>query len=877
MPNGLETANRTSQNPAVNQPVHGLETASPTRAATVSTAPPTGIGAGAAPLGVDSLNRGREDLNGHDALGIEPGLQQGALLNINENAGQTTTARTAAAVAERSPYGTVDLDAQLTQVRELHRGLVGEVRHVLSPQNMVSPGGEHGFDNELAADFTVPAELRGLVEVDLPANTPGTFTTDDGKTYAWADDYFLQIAQARQQDLEHQEATLAQQLRSDPTTQRALVERQSLSARAGLSTLSGALHELETAGSAPPRLFEARIIRAEELLKNAGAAAQFAVDEPVLTTVLPEHADAGVNVDRLQHRAMQHYLGVKKPSSSEKAAAVRHFTNQVDNYLGGGQAAGREAAGAPVLTGPDMSASSALTPDEKVSLVIARTLEQAVVVDSLPPEGRALYKDLSKPGHIRKQVTENIQQELRKSFDPVVKYISVPKAGPHVPDRPTLIDFCSTMVPALDIGNNMGSPEAFGKKGVLCSDTHSPEHVPNMWTTYYHGPNGNALFTGVRHGTLSAFGMEAKSLRALPRQELHDLIRNTLPPERLAGRRIDDVARQMTSRFSLAGRRLRNEARTQAAHNRAQELVKFNLLNNKQAMDRIRSGADRIELEIPSIMLITPDRGRRIFAALGFQSHYDELRMTREQDRALRELAGQGGMRIPFRDRNGVIRDVTVAVRPMNFSFGVNKVAFNKLINTFSPSWRNADAISRASIERLVGRDAEPGRPPASGLVAERLAELRQRGEEGSAEYTSIAQLADQVTQIWQSRAHHNQNNEPYALPARLALLTGKLGLTPSFNCKSGKDRTGQLDAEIKFLATCIERNGGQVPEPGAELSREEQDLYRTIVLNSGNHEIQRMNTGHAGYKVKLSSITRRLGGVLAQLQHIGQGKFTSA
>ena len=85
------------------------------------------------------------------------------------------------------------------------------------------------------------------------------------------------------------------------------------------------------------------------------------------------------------------------------------------------------------------------------------------------------------------------------------------------------------------------------------------------------------------------------------------------------------------------------------------------------------------------------------------------------------------------------------------------------------------------------------------------------------------------------------------------------------------------MDAEIKFLATCIERNGGQVPEPGAELSREEQDLYRTIVLNSGNHEIQRMNTGHAGYKVKLSSITRRLGGVLAQLQHIGQGKFTSA
>ena len=109
-----------------------------------------------------------------------------------------------------------------------------------------------------------------------------------------------------------------------------------------------------------------------------------------------------------------------------------------------------------------------------------------------------------------------------------------------------------------------------------------------------------------------------------------------------------------------------------------------------------------------------------------------------------------------------------------------------------------------------------------------------------------------------------------------MALLTSKLGLTPAYNCKSGKDRTGQMDSEIKFLATRI-ASEGRAPQPGAELGVHERDLYRNVVLNAGNHEIQHLNTGHAGYKVKLSSITRRLGSLISQLQHLGQSNYTSA
>ena len=44
-------------------------------------------------------------------------------------------------------------------------------------------------------------------------------------------------------------------------------------------------------------------------------------------------------------------------------------------------------------------------------------------------------------------------------------------------------------------------------------------------------------------------------------------------------------------------------------------------------------------------------------------------------------------------------------------------------------------------------------------------------------------------------------------------LLAFKLGMSPMFNCKSGKDRTGHLDLETKFLAARI-KSTGRVPTP---------------------------------------------------------------
>ena len=68
--------------------------------------------------------------------------------------------------------------------------------------------------------------------------------------------------------------------------------------------------------------------------------------------------------------------------------------------------------------------------------------------------------------------------------------------------------------------------------------------------------------------------------------------------------------------------------------------------------------------------------------------------------------------------------------------------------------------------------------------------------------------------------------NQPYAVPARVALIANELDLAVDFNCKSGKDRTGMLDAQIQALmADLVIRNPGlqYKPEPTVRVEETEQ------------------------------------------------------
>ena len=101
-----------------------------------------------------------------------------------------------------------------------------------------------------------------------------------------------------------------------------------------------------------------------------------------------------------------------------------------------------------------------------------------------------------------------------------------------------------------------------------------------------------------------------------------------------------------------------------------------------------------------------------------------------------------------------------------------------------------------------------------------------------------------------------------YALTARVLTLGWIAGMTPHFNCRSGKDRTGLVDVEVKFLyyQLACEIAGRPVSRLGEPRQAHEESAWRSIVLDGGNQEIQEYNTGYRGSKLDHSSLHERIG-----------------
>ena len=75
------------------------------------------------------------------------------------------------------------------------------------------------------------------------------------------------------------------------------------------------------------------------------------------------------------------------------------------------------------------------------------------------------------------------------------------------------------------------------------------------------------------------------------------------------------------------------------------------------------------------------------------------------------------------------------------------------------------------------------------------------------------------------------------------------MGVMPLFNCKSGKDRTGQMDVACKTLALQMYERGGDLPPLNQPRTSMDKHIFQQVAINGGNLEMQRMNTGLAGFK----------------------------
>ena len=125
--------------------------------------------------------------------------------------------------------------------------------------------------------------------------------------------------------------------------------------------------------------------------------------------------------------------------------------------------------------------------------------------------------------------------------------------------------------------------------------------------------------------------------------------------------------------------------------------------------------------------------------------------------------------------------------------------------------------------------------------------------------------LAEQIHSIYQKHPRGISKN-PYALPCRVIALMDLLGYASSYNCKSGKDRTGVCSMELTNLIGQLHANNNTLPDPFAQISPEEQRNLQTIYCAGDAAEIVKTNTAgtQKGFTIKevpiWTSISDRFG-----------------
>lgn len=261
------------------------------------------------------------------------------------------------------------------------------------------------------------------------------------------------------------------------------------------------------------------------------------------------------------------------------------------------------------------------------------------------------------------------------------------------------------------------------------------------------------------------------------------------------------------------------------AVNRAKEVVSAALFSKPALLERALSG-EVVPLRLVSTSLLTPT---------GLFGKEDI--MLREQIQAWQTLNQSGSpLTVDIKDTNGNLCQVKIAFEVAPFNFGVNELSLK-----FGLGNKISDSYNHPALQKLLGKDLKPESEP-SGWVGEYLLNNPDNA-------WLVKELSQQIKRIWQNKSHHSDSGEPYKLAQRVTMLANEINSVPCWNCKSGKDRTGMLDVEIKREAIYLHQ-GNPLSKPGSSLDPNGKWLLKQLLLNSGNLEVQAQNTGLAGNKV---------------------------
>ena len=362
------------------------------------------------------------------------------------------------------------------------------------------------------------------------------------------------------------------------------------------------------------------------------------------------------------------------------------------------------------------------------------------------------------------------------------------------------------------------------KSGVSCMDKKNTEHATNLWKSGFQ-INGEKAFSGIRHGVIAV--REGKD-----------------PGEKASG-----------------------------AEKKAEEVLVAALASKPELFQQALAAGEGTASEAPSLMMTSTS-----LLTTGIGSSADH-RMQVEQNRAFASLlakANKGVLEFKVPGPDGQLKSAKVKVSLATFNIPVNMGGVGKL-ELATSGRRFQKRMNDPAMIQLVGGGISVGGEARQHVkrldqqITRLEAQRKQTRAPGDYEQLSgeiralkqekriTRQLGRQIKEIYRSGSHHHEGHDTYKLAARVTYLTHLIGGVPLYNCKSGKDRTGMLDAEVKLLAAQASRDGA-VPKPG-RLSEQDQELFRAILLKGGGLEIQKANTGVRGYKTeRIHSIDERIG-----------------
>lgn len=291
----------------------------------------------------------------------------------------------------------------------------------------------------------------------------------------------------------------------------------------------------------------------------------------------------------------------------------------------------------------------------------------------------------------------------------------------------------------------------------------------------------------------------------------------------------------------------------------AEELLKAALL--QQLSDMGLSLEDAANLEVPitlnfnSVSLVTPDLARSIK-----DRYANERRMWDDQRRALKSFCGN------HRSLNFNGTEIPIKLNLATFNFGVNAGALGQTIRGVYGGVTKQYGQNKKSFKALKTQ-AEA----LKQYIGEHLPKSVDSAAFIGKEVHNIDLLLADIELLLKDKKAYHPGNQ-YEIGAKILNLTNCMdkiikeynkqalpgrklpGFSCAFNCMSGKDRTGVMDAMAKTFAAMAAKNDGVFRTRHELMNKQEvkEEFIATLekfIMESGNHELNEVNIDAAGYK----------------------------